>query len=269
MPRKPRLEYENAFYHVMNRGRRREKIFHGDIYYQTFLDLLKDSHERFGCIIHCYCLMGNHYHLLIETPKANLSRVMRHINGVYTQAYNRLKKTDGSLFRGRFKSILVDKDSYILQLSRYIHRNPVDMKTPLVSRLEDYKWSSYRAFIGKDKHENWLDREFTYRILGRKQKYSAYKSFVHEGVDEETKGFFSKKNTPLIIGESGFKQWIFDKMLKDEPLESKSKTIVEDIEFINIVKIVSKFYKTDIKTLLESKKGIKIENKPRKVAMYL
>jgi len=88
MPRKPRLEYKNAFYHVMNRGRRREMIFHDEEYYQKFIDLLKDVHERFGCVIHCYCLMGNHYHLLLETPNANLSRIMRHINGVYTQAYN-------------------------------------------------------------------------------------------------------------------------------------------------------------------------------------
>jgi len=156
MPRKPRLEYENAFYHVINRGRRREMIFHDDKYYQMFINLLKDVYERFGCIIHCYCLMGNHYHLLLETPQANLSRIMRHINGVYTQAYNRFKNTDGSLFKGRFKSILVDKNAYVMQLSRYIHRNPIDMKKPLVSKLEDYKWSSYRAYIGKDKNINWL-----------------------------------------------------------------------------------------------------------------
>lgn len=112
MPRKPRLEYEHAFYHVMNRGRRGEMIFHDEKYYQIFIDLLKGVNECFGCMIHCYCLMGNHYHLLLETPHANLSRIMRHINGVYTQAYNRLKNTDGSLFRGRFKSILVDKEAY-------------------------------------------------------------------------------------------------------------------------------------------------------------
>ena len=174
-------------------------------YYQTSIDLLKDAHERFGCIIHCYCLMGNHYHLLLETPNANLSRIMRHINGVYTQFYNRLKQTDGSLFRGRFKSILVDKDAYILQLSRYIHRNPIGMKNPLVSKLEDYKWSSYRAFIGKEKDVNWLNRQFTNDILGHKQKYKAYKSFMSQGVDKETQGYFSGKQIPSIIGETGFK----------------------------------------------------------------
>jgi len=142
--------------------------------YQTFIDLLKDVHERFGCIVHCYCLMSYHYHLLLETPNANLSRIMRHINGVYTQAYNRLKKTDGSLFRDRFKSILVDKDAYILQLSRYIHRNPTDMKQPLVYKLEDYKWSSYRAYIGKAKNLKWLYKQFTYDVCNRQPNHTLY-----------------------------------------------------------------------------------------------
>ena len=93
--------------------------------------------------------MGNHYHLLLQTPRANLSRIMRHINGVYTQRYNRLRKSDGPLFRGRFKAIVVDADAYLLQLSRYIHRNPIELKTPLVKRLELYQWSSYSSYVGK------------------------------------------------------------------------------------------------------------------------
>ncbi len=253
----------------MNRGRRRELVFHGEEYYQIFVDLLKDAHERFGCIIHCYCLMGNHYHLLLETRHANLSRIMRHINGVYTQAYNRLKKTDGSLFRGRFKSILVDKDSYILQLSRYIHRNPVEMKKPLVTNLDDYKWSSYRAYIGKDKNLTWLNRQFTYDILGHKQKFKSYKSFVDQGVDDETQGYFSGKQMPSIIGETGFKQWIFNKLLVEETIVSKSKTVTEDISLKVVVTVVARIYKIEINKILDSKKGLKIENMPRKIAMYL
>ena len=194
---------------------------------------------------------------------------MRHINGVYTQAYNRLKNTDGSLFRGRFKSILVDKDAYIMQLSRYIHRNPIDMKKPLVSNLEDYKWSSYRAYIGKDKNPNWLNRQFTYDVLGYKQKYKAYKSFVDQGVDEETHGYYSGKQAPSIIGEKGFKQWIFDKILDKEPIETKSKIVAEYIKFVDIVTVIAKIYKLDINNILDSRKGLKVENKPRKIAMYL
>ncbi len=147
MPRPTRIEYENAVYHVMNRGRGGRTIFHGENYYRAFLHTLAEAHRRFDALIHAYCLVGNHYHLLIQTPRANLGRIMRHINGLYTQRYNRLLATDGPLFRGRYKAILVDEDAYLLQLSRYIHRNPIDMKKPRVTRLEDYPWSSYPAYI--------------------------------------------------------------------------------------------------------------------------
>ena len=115
MPRSLRIEYENA-------------------------------HRRFDVQILCYCLMSNHYHLLVKTPEANLGRAMRHINGVYTQRHNRLRKTDGPLFRGRYKAILVEEDSYQLQLSRYIHRNPLEAK--MVDHLGAYPWSSYPAYVG-------------------------------------------------------------------------------------------------------------------------
>ena len=105
MPRPVRIEYEGACYHVMNRGRGRQPIFRATAYFQAFLETLAEAHERFGVVIHGYCLMGNHYHLLLQTPHGNLGRVMRHMNGVYTQRYNRLKPTDGPLFRGRYKAI--------------------------------------------------------------------------------------------------------------------------------------------------------------------
>lgn len=125
MPRPTRIEYRHAFYHVMNRGRGRCNIFYNKEYYSLFLNILSDANQKFGAIIHAYCLMGNHYHLIIETPHGNLSRIMRHINGVYTQKYNKLKGADGSLFRGRFKAILIDEDTYLTGLSRYIHKNPI------------------------------------------------------------------------------------------------------------------------------------------------
>ena len=109
MPRPLRIEYENACYHVMNRGRSRQDIFHEEKDYQSFLNTLAEAHKRFGLQIQSYCLMQNHYHLLIKTPEGNLGRAMRHINGLYTQRYNRMRKTDGPLFRGRYKAILVEE----------------------------------------------------------------------------------------------------------------------------------------------------------------
>jgi len=126
MPRPLRIEYEDAYYHVMNRGRSHQAIFHSEEFFDAFLTVLAEAHQRFGIQIMCYCLMSNHYHLLVKTPQANLGRAMRHINGVYTQRHNRLKQTDGPLFRGRYKAICVGEDSYQLQLSRYIHQNPLE-----------------------------------------------------------------------------------------------------------------------------------------------
>jgi len=135
MTRPLRIEYENAYYHVMNRGRSYEDIFHSEEYYKAFLSTLDEAHRRFGLQILSYCLMPNHYRLLVKTPKANLGRAMRHINGVYTQRHHRLKKTDEALFRGRYKAIAIEEDSYQLQVSRYIHLNPLE--AGMVEKLSD------------------------------------------------------------------------------------------------------------------------------------
>ena len=135
MSRPLRLEFPGAWYHVMNRGLARQTVFHDSDCYGAFLDGLADANDRFNLKIHAYCLMGNHYHLLVHTPLGNLSRAMRHINGVYTQRYNRMLGRDGPLFRGRYKAILVDADRYLLSVSRYIHRNSIEMRKPLVAEL--------------------------------------------------------------------------------------------------------------------------------------
>ena len=156
----------------MNRGGGRKTIFLDKSYYRAFLETLEEAHQQFHAIIHAYCLLDNHYHLLLETPDANLSRIMRHINGVYTQRYNRFKKTDGPLFRGRYKAILVDEDSYLLSLSRYIHRNPIETKKPIVKQLRNYPWSSYPAYVGQVSALPWLYKEQVYGVLGNSTKGS-------------------------------------------------------------------------------------------------
>ncbi len=126
MARPLKIEYPGAWYHVMNRGKRAEKIFHDRHDYQVFVELLEESSEMWNVKVAAYCLMTNHYHIHVQTPDANISRSMRHINGVYTQRFNRRHRCDGQLFRSRYKSILVSGGSYLLQLVRYIHRNPVE-----------------------------------------------------------------------------------------------------------------------------------------------
>jgi putative transposase len=269
MPRPQRIEYENAFYHVMNRGRGRQIIFHGDEYFQAFLAALAEAQQRFGCVVHAYCLMSNHYHLLIETPNANLSRIMRHINGVYTQRYNRLKQTDGSLFRGRYKAILVDQDAYLLQLSRYIHRNPVETKQPLVAQLEDYPWSSYPAFVGKAKPAAWLERETTYRLLGQKQRYRGYNHFVMQGVDEETEHFHHKGNIAAIFGDDTFKEWVYEELLPTLEAEGKSRLIRPNLTMQFVTEAVATHYRTNTAALRKVIRGPQKGNEARKVSMYL
>jgi putative transposase len=145
MSRPARIEFPGAYYHVMNRGRARQNIFHNASDFEQFLATLEEASSRFSTEAYAYCLMTNHYQLLIKTPIGNLQRAMR----VYTQRYNCKHRTDGALFCGSYKSILVDSDEYLLHLSKYIHLNPVEVK--MVENLDSYCWSSYPAFVGKQK----------------------------------------------------------------------------------------------------------------------
>jgi len=269
MPRPQRIQYENAFYHVMNRGRGRQIIFHSEKYYLAFFQTLEEAHSRFDAIIHAYCLMGNHYHLLIETPRANLDRVMRHINGVYTQRYNRLKKTDGPLFRGRYKAILVERDSYLLQLSRYIHRNPIDMKRAIVADLEQYPWSSYLAYINQTKVKPWLYRDKTYEMLGNKHKYAGYKAFVELGTDEEILSIYNKGNVTSIIGDESFKKRLIKQKDKLKVNVELSQILSDRPAVDDIINSVAKAYKVNVNDIKERKTGRQTANMPRKVAIYL
>ncbi|MCU7937164.1 MAG: transposase [Candidatus Thiodiazotropha sp. (ex Dulcina madagascariensis)] len=253
----------------MNRGRARQIVFHDERYYQAFLSALGEVKQRFQCVIHAYCLMGNHYHLLIETPNANLSRIMRHINGVYTQRYNRLKMTDGPLFRGRYKAMLIDSDAYLLRLSRYIHRNPIDMKSPMVSCLEEYPWSSYPAYIGKAKSPVWLERETVYSMLGSKQRYRGYADYIMDGVDEETAEFYQKGNIAAIIGSRDFKGWVYEELLPGLQAEEKVRIIQPDLSMDVITSNVATAYGNSVDGITRVVKGLQKENEARKVAMYL
>src|SRR6056297_1189667 len=207
MSRPLRIEYPDAWYHVMNRGRRDEAIFADKKDYQCFVDLLKETSEMWGIKMAAYCLMPNHYHLLAQTPHANLSRSMRHVNGVYTQRYNRRHGCDGQLFRGRYKSIVVEEDSYLLQLVRYIHKNPV--KAGLAKTPGDYSWSSHKAYVSGAKQWYWVYKDFLLSMLtpDKNVRVKAYKAFMAE-TDDEMEKILEGKKWPSFLGSDGFAEWI-------------------------------------------------------------
>ena len=268
MPRPARIQYENAFYHVMNRGRARRWIFHGDKYYEAFLNTLEESHERFEARFHAYCLMGNHYHLLVEIPLANLDRIMRHINGVYTQRHNRFKRTDGPLFRGRYKAILVDESTYLLQVSRYIHRNPIEVKGASRDTLDNYVWSSYLAYINKTKAPAWLSRNLTYQTLGRKNCYTNYHAFVQDGNDARTKEFYGGDCLTGIFGDTSFRQSVCDDQENLPVVEGLSDLIRTPLEMDAIVEAVAKAFDVERSYVVERQAGRRQKNVPRRVAMH-
>ena len=271
MPRQPRIEYENAYYHVMNRGRGRQRIFHSDSDYTTFLRTISEACERFNLVVHAYCLMGNHYHLLLQTPNANLARGIRHINGVYTQRYNRLKRTDGPLFRGRYKAILVDKDSYLLQLSRYIHRNPVEAASPLVEKLESYPWSSYPAYLNLTPAPDWLHREQTYQMLGIAKKYQGYRAYVESGNDPEIEKFYKPGCTATVIGDKNFMQWVKEEKIPELTAKEQLKmTVPTGLSITQIVQWAAEHYQINPLEITQVIKGPgKAGRRERKIAMYL
>lgn len=181
MARPLRVEFEGAVYHITSRGNDRADIFFTDTDRMALLDLVGEAVERFSWICHAYCLMTNHYHLVIETPNANLSRGMRHINGVYTQRINKLNKRSGHIFQGRFKSILVEKQSHLLELARYVVLNPVRAK--VVRSAKDWKWSSYRATAGMAEARNLLTTDWILSQFDRDlpKACRAYRTFVRQG----------------------------------------------------------------------------------------
>ena len=266
MSRPLRIEYENAFYHVMNRGRGRENTFLNDDDFKYFLYCIEQASLRFNIEVHSYCLMTNHYHLLIKTPDANLGRAMKHINGLYTQYFNRKHNTDGALFRGRYKAVLVDADNYLLHVSRYIHRNPIETSTPLVDDLAKYQWSSYSAFIKRVAVPKWLVRDFIFSLQGKKRKYTAYKQFVEFENSEEISAFYRAKKLLSVLGCEDFIENIKDYIATSN---SESKLVIKNYSADDVIAYVAKQFSIEIGDIVTVKKGRKEKNLPRWFAIKL
>lgn len=267
MSRPLRIEYPGAWYHVMNRGRRGEEIFSSSKDFGVFIELLKESAEQWYVRVSAYCLMSNHYHLLIQTPEGNLSRFMRRLNGVYTQRYNRAHDCDGQLFRGRYKAILVEEDHYLLELVRYIHRNP--LKSGIVKDIDQYAWSSHGDYLSDEMRSTWLHKDFVLVMLSEdaRQRRILYQQFVAQEESDEISEVFDKKKLPSILGSADF----FDQIRVRFLAEKKHQQVPDSVQLApaidRIITAVCQHYDIESGQLLRSVRGV--SNEPRNVAIYL
>lgn len=204
MARPLRIEYEGAFYHITARGDHEREIYQSRSDYERFRGFLKEARDKYSCIIHCYVLMRNHYHLLIETPKANLSKIMHSINSSYTTYFNNSKNQNGHMFQGRYKACLLEPDNYLLELSRYVHLNPV--RAEIAERPEDYPYSSYRSYIQKDR-EDLVYRNLIWKMIAEGKQEDAvyrYKDFVDSTKGRVLTNPLKHAHSGMILGEKTF-----------------------------------------------------------------
>lgn len=202
MVRPLRIEFPDALYHITSRGNARQDIFLSDHDRNIFLKTVGLVIERYNWICHAYCLMDNHYHLLVQTPNANLSKGMRQLNGVYTQKFNFIHKRIGHIFQGRFKAFLIEKEAYLLEVARYIVLNPVRAK--VVISPKEWRWSSYRATIGKNKGPDWLATSFILQHFSKSREVAqkGYLRFVIDGL--KAKSPFDNLEEGTILGYQQF-----------------------------------------------------------------
>lgn len=202
MSRPLRLEFAGALYHITSRGDRRENIYEDDSDRHEFLSVFTDVCRTYNWVCYAYCLMTNHYHLLVETPDANLSRGMRQLNGVYTQRYNKKHNKVGHLLQGRYQAILVDKDSYLLELSRYIVLNPV--RACMVKNPADWPWSSYCATQGASQPPEWLSSDSILSVFAKRRSMAVnrYGEFVKDGISKRSP--WARLKNQIYLGSDEF-----------------------------------------------------------------
>lgn len=202
MVRPLRIEYPGAVYHLTTRGNARNNIYRDEQDRKNHLFILADVVKKYNWLCHAYCLMGNHYHLLVETPEANLSQGMRQLNGIYTQRYNKRHNHVGHVFQGRYKAILVDKENYLLELCRYIVLNPVRIQ--LVDLPEHWPWGSYRSTSGLTGAPDFLTVDWILGMFGNNRRLAQqkYQQFVREGMD--SKSPFEALKGQVLLGNTDF-----------------------------------------------------------------
>ncbi len=231
MARPLRLELAGSIYHVTSRGDGREDIYLSDADRGSWLVVFGQVCERFNWVCHAWCQMSNHYHILVETPEANLAQGMRQLNGVYTQNFNRTHGRVGHVFQGRYKAILVERDSYLLELSRYVVLNP--LRANMVKKLESWRWSSYLAACGQAAAPVWLQTDWLLAQFGHRRisAIEKYVRFVHEGA--RLPSVWAQLQGQIYLGSAEFvkkmQTQIDKKPVLDEIPRAQRRTITQPL----------------------------------------
>ena len=201
MARPLRVQYPGAVYHLTSRGNARQSIFRDDVDRETFLTIFSGVVRRYEWLCHAYCLMGNHYHLLVETPKPNLAIGMQQVNGRYTRKFNRRYGRVGYLFQSRYTAILVQKESHLLELCRYVVLNPV--RAGLCRRAAEWKWSSYRALAGLERAPELLTADWILAQFAREGSAAraSYRAFVAAGGESRP---WERLQAGIYLGDEEF-----------------------------------------------------------------
>lgn len=260
MARALRIEFENAFYHVIQRGTERSSIFINDADKSRFLSYLDSMHTAYRVIVHTYALMKNHYHMILQTPLANLSKAMHYLNTSYAAYFNTKRKRVGPLYQGRYKAILVQQDAYLHHLSSYIHLNPI--RANIVKNPIEYTWSSYRYFVSKTTPPRWLDTSFILTMFNKNlsEAKKLYREFVLAAIGKE-KGIIDDNTIKgFILGDGYFAKDIIGRFVVgvDDP----------ELVIVNELKCVKEVPLERIKTLV----AYRIKNDKRlqrKISLYL
>lgn len=269
MARAWRIEYEGALYHVLSRGNDKKNIVISDDDRRIFLKTTGEMAERFDIDIFAYALMDNHYHLLLRTNRANLCRSMQWFGATYTKRFNLRNNHVGHLFQGRYKNMLVQNDSYLLQLSYYIHRNP--LRAGIVERLADYHWSSYGVYAYGRNHPNWLTTEpILAQFKNVKDPHRAYRRKVQKYSKEDPKDWEDLRHG-ILVGSEKFVKNMKKRFLPDIPHTElpHQKRVTRDLDIESVLVTVAAKLKCNLKYFKESKRISKSDKKDRDLLIFI
>jgi putative transposase len=264
-----RIEYEGALYHVLSRGNQRQDIVITDEDRKLYLSTLGEMGERFEIDIFAYVLMDNHYHLLFRTNRANLCRSMQWFGATYTKRFNLRHNRSGHLFQGRYKNMLVQNDAYLLQLSYYIHRNP--LRAGMVRRVADYKWSSYRAYAYGKSHQSWLNTgPILVQFANVKDNHQAYRESMQKYSKEEQRTWEDLRHG-IFVGTEKFVKKIKKRYLPDIPHTElpHQKQVTRSINLDKVLSKAAGILKCDMELCRNSTRISKSSTLDRDLLIYI